>query len=132
MYGNGVRTGMEATAAIRRPIQQDLHLALTVFSVAAAGSTVPGNAVCRIVASTIPSIVTTTAASALFFSNYNYNPSFCTKLKPSVIDVVKQASEERTKQAQRKLETDVGICFCRDVSHDTIKINNMSLMRLFV
>ena len=31
MYGNGVRTGMEATAVVRRLTLQDHHLALSVF-----------------------------------------------------------------------------------------------------
>ena len=84
MYGNGARTGMEATitAIVRQLILQALHLALPVFSVAAAGTTMQGTAVCRIVTSTFPAVGATTAASALFFSNYNNIPSFCTKLKP--------------------------------------------------
>ena len=84
MYGNGARTGMEATitAIVRQLILQALHRALTVFSVAAAGAAMQGTAVCRIVTTTIPAIGSSTAASALFFSNYNNIPSFCTKLKP--------------------------------------------------
>ena len=84
MYGNGARTGMEATitAIVRQLILQALHQALPVFSVAATGATVRVAAVCRIVTATFPSIGATTSASALFFSNYNNIPSFCTKLKP--------------------------------------------------
>ena len=101
MFMNGVRTGMETIAAVRRPILQDHHLALATCAVAAAWATLRGSAGCRIVATALPTSGSNTTASALFFSNYNYNPSFCTKLKPSVIDGVKQASEGRTKQVKR-------------------------------
>ena len=74
MYMNGVRTGMEITAAIHRLILQDHHLALSVFSVAVAGTSMRGSAVCRIVAATAQTTGTTTAVSALSFRNYNYNP----------------------------------------------------------
>ena len=82
MYGNGVRTGMEAIAAVHRPILQALHLALSVFFVAVAGATTQGTAVYRFVTATTQAAGTTTTASALFFSNYNNIPFFCTKPKP--------------------------------------------------
>ena len=64
MCGNGVRTGMETTAAVLRPIRRDRQLAHTVCAVAAAGSTSRGAAECRIVATTLPTTGTAAAASA--------------------------------------------------------------------
>ena len=71
MYGNGVRTGKEITAAVHRPIQQDHLLALSAFFVAAAGTTAQGSVGCRIVAAAIPTSGTTAAVSASSCRNYN-------------------------------------------------------------
>jgi hypothetical protein len=81
MFGNCVRTGKEATAAVRRLTLQDHHRALAACFVAVAGAATQGAAVCRVVASAARTAGTTTAVSASSFRNYNYNPSFCTKLK---------------------------------------------------
>ena len=72
MFVNGVRTGMEAIVAVRRPILQDLHQALTVFFVAAAGSSMRGTAECLIVAPSLQAAVAATTACALSFRHYNY------------------------------------------------------------
>ena len=82
MFMSGVRTGMAVTAAVLRPILQDHHRALAVFFVAVAGAATLGAAVCLIVTAAIQTAGTTTSVCALPFRNYNYNPSFCTKLKP--------------------------------------------------
>ena len=71
MFGNGARAGMEATAAVRRQILQVLHRALSAFSVVVAGATTRGPAEYRIVSTTT---LTSAAASALLFRNYNYIP----------------------------------------------------------
>ena len=65
MYGNGVRTGMEAIAAVRRRIRRDRHLALAACFVVLAGATAARGAVgCRVVATAIPTTSATSAASA--------------------------------------------------------------------
>ena len=71
MYGNGVMTGVEITAAVHRPIQQDHLQALAAFFVAAAGTTTQGTVECRIVTTTIPTTGTTTTVSASSCRNYN-------------------------------------------------------------
>ena len=81
MYGNGVMTGMEVIAAVRRQTLQDHHLALSACLVAVAGTAAPGTAVCRFVSATTQTTGTSTTVSASSFRNYNYNPSFYTKLK---------------------------------------------------
>ena len=80
MFGNGAKTGMEITAAVHRSILRDRHLALAAFFVAAAGAAMQGAAGCLIVSTTTLAMGLATSASALSFRNYNYNPSFCTKL----------------------------------------------------
>ena len=80
MYGNGARTGMAVTAAVLRPILQDHHRALAVFFVAVAGTAARGAAECLFVAASVQTTGTSTAVCALPFRNYNYIPSFCTKL----------------------------------------------------
>ena len=64
MYMNGVRTGMETTAAVHRPIRRDLHLALAAFSAVAAGTSPMGTALCRLVATIVRVSVATMAVSA--------------------------------------------------------------------
>ena len=64
MYGNGVRTGMEAIAAVHRPILQALHLALAVWAVAVAGSAMLSTAECRIVATAARTVGATTLVCA--------------------------------------------------------------------
>ena len=71
MYGNGVRTGMDITAAVHRPIQQDHLLALAAFFVAAAGTSAPGTVECRFVTTAIPTTGSTAAVSASSCRNYN-------------------------------------------------------------
>ena len=64
MYMNGVRTGMEITAAVLRPILLDRQLALTACFVVVAGTAARSTAECRIVSTAIPSAGATTTASA--------------------------------------------------------------------
>ena len=71
MYGNGVRTGMEITAAVHRPIQQDHLQAFTAFFVAAAGTSSQGSVGCRLVTTSIPTTGTATTVSASSCRNYN-------------------------------------------------------------
>ena len=74
MFGNGVMTGMVATAAVRRLTLKARHLAPTVWPVAVAGTTMRVAVVCRVVTSALQTAGASTAASALSFRNYNYNP----------------------------------------------------------
>ena len=76
MFMNGARTGMIVAiiVAVRQAILKDRHLALTVFFLAAAGSTSQGTAECLVVTTTIQTAGATTTACALPFRNYNYNP----------------------------------------------------------
>ena len=71
MYGNGVMTGKEITAAVHRPIQQDHLQALTAFFVAAAGTSTRVFVECRFVTTTIPAPGTSAAVSASSYRNYN-------------------------------------------------------------
>ena len=64
MYGNGVRTGMEITAAVHRQIQQVLGQALTVCIVAAAGTLVQVTAAYLIATTIVPATVAAVSASA--------------------------------------------------------------------
>ena len=62
MFGNGVRTGMVAIAAIARRIHQVLLQALTACTVVAVGATARGTALCR--SGTTPRLATRTSTSA--------------------------------------------------------------------
>ena len=97
MYWNGARTGMEVIAAVHKPILQALHRALAAFSVAVAGASSRVTAEFRIVTTAALTAGTTSSASALFFSNYNNIPSFCTKLKnrASLMEWSKRVRDER-------------------------------------
>ena len=79
MFMNGVRTGMEITAAVHRRAQQDHHLVPPVWAVAAAGSAMRGAVVCRIVATSIRTTGATTTASALSFSLVQMMDVNCSK-----------------------------------------------------
>ena len=74
MYGNGVRTGVETTAAVLRPIRRDRQLALAVCAVAAAGSAMRGAVECRIVPTTIPAAGAAALVSASAFISKHRNP----------------------------------------------------------
>ena len=73
MYGNGVRTGMETTVAVRRPILQDQHLALAACAVAAVGTTPAARITAgyRIVATTVRAAVTTISGCAFLYLSIN-------------------------------------------------------------
>ena len=77
MYMNGVRTGKEATAAVRRPIRRDLRQALTVWDVAAAGAAMRGTVECRIVTTTFPTTGSATLVSASAFLSINIQSRNC-------------------------------------------------------
>ena len=77
MYGNGARTGMEATIAVHRLTLQDLHLVLTACTactVAAAGAAMRGAAECHFVTLTIQTTGTTTLVCAFLFLSKHMNP----------------------------------------------------------
>lgn len=107
MYGNGVKTGIIVViiVVVQKTILQDQHRALTASFVAAAGTPMRGSAVCRIVATTIPAAGTTTAVSALPFSNYSYIPSFCTKLENRA-SLWREANEVRDERSKRNVIND--------------------------
>ena len=71
MYGNGARIGMAVTPAVHRRTQQDHHPALTVLSVAVAGVTMRGTAVCRIVAAAAQATGTAFSVCAFLFLSIN-------------------------------------------------------------
>ncbi len=73
MFMNGVRTGKETTAAVRRPIQQDHHRALTACSVAAAGTSMRSSAEYRFVATTIQTTRASISVCAFLFLRINTN-----------------------------------------------------------
>ena len=85
MYGSGARIGIVATiiVAARKTIQQDLHLALSVFSVAVAGTTVRGAAVCRFVTTTTQTTGTTISGCAFLYLSINTKIRNCLKQKKS-------------------------------------------------
>lgn len=68
MYLNGVKTGSVTIAVVHRLILKDLHLALTAFFVAVAGTSARGTAGCRFVTTAIP---TSGTASAVFASPFS-------------------------------------------------------------
>ena len=75
-----MRIGSVTIAVVHRLILRDLHLALTAFFVAVAGTATRGAAECRIVPTTIPTsgAITTVFASPFSFSTL-YIPSISTK-----------------------------------------------------
>ena len=80
MFMSGVRTGMEAIAAVHRPILQALHQALAACAVAAAGTSTLGAAECRIVPTAIQTTRTTSSVCAFLFLRINTNIRNCPKL----------------------------------------------------
>ena len=115
MFGNGVRTGMENTAAVPRRILLDHHLALSACSAAAAGAASRVTAGCRIATAIAQATVTTTAASAssAFLSKHIHQEIVLSK-EGSGIDGVERRSEGRTEQARRnkcREERDLGAGF---------------------
>ena len=65
MSGSGVRTGMVVTAVVHRLILRVQVVALTAFCVAVAGAAMRGSVASLIVATSVPTTVTSSAASAL-------------------------------------------------------------------
>ena len=64
MFGNGVRTGMVATAAVLRRILPARHRALTACSVVAVGAAMRGSAGCRLATTARLASRSTTSACA--------------------------------------------------------------------
>lgn len=65
MYGSGVKTGSVTTVVVHRPTLRVLLVALTVWTVVAAGATARGAAACRFGSTARLRSPTTTSACAL-------------------------------------------------------------------
>jgi hypothetical protein len=70
MFGSGAMTGTAFIHHLRRLIQQDLQQALTACCAAAAGTAAPSTVALPTGNTAVPTIDTTTSASAWFFHSF--------------------------------------------------------------